>query len=366
MPNAFPATLLMTADTIGGVWTYVLELARGLAPHGTRVHLATLGAPLSAAQRQQVAALPHLTLHESTFQLEWMAEPWADVAATGEWLLKLCQEVQPDLVHLNTLVHGHLPWGRPALVVVHSCVLSWWQAVKGEPAPAAWDAYRAAVRRSLQAADLVVAPTAALLAEAAELYGPFRQQAVVPNGLAAPASRTVPKEPFVLALGRVWDEAKNLALLAEAAAQLPWPVYLAGEARHPVTGQAVELPNVYLLGPLPPDEVADWLARAAIYALPARYEPFGLSLLEAAQAGCALVAGDLATLREVWADAALYVSPQSADELAAVINQLIDNETLRREIATRAARRAARYTTAHFVGGYGQLYQRLLASPVPA
>jgi hypothetical protein len=58
--------------------------------------------------------------------------------------------------------------------------------------------------------------------------------------------------------------------------------------------------RVRCLGPLEASELAGWMHRAAIYALPARYEPFGLSALEAAQAGCALVLGDLSSLREVW------------------------------------------------------------------
>ncbi|HYO60185.1 MAG TPA: glycosyltransferase family 1 protein, partial [Archangium sp.] len=40
----------MTADTVGGVWTYALELCRALAGDGVQVELATLGAPLSPAQ----------------------------------------------------------------------------------------------------------------------------------------------------------------------------------------------------------------------------------------------------------------------------------------------------------------------------
>lgn len=366
MPTPSPATILMTADTIGGVWTYALELAKGLAQHGTQIHLATMGAPLSPAQWQQAQALPNLTIYESPYKLEWMEEPWDDVAAAGEWLLALNEEIQPDLVHLNNLVHGHLAWGRPALVVVHSCVLSWWQAVLGEAAPASWNRYRAAVRRSLQAAELVVAPTAALLAEAADLYGHFRQQAVVYNGLDPHAFRPAAKEPFIFGMGRVWDEAKNLGLLAEAAAQLPWPVYLAGNARHPATGQVLDLPNVHFLGQLSAAEAAGWLGRAAIYALPAKYEPFGLTLLEAALSGCALVAGDIATLREVWGPAAYYVNPQAANELVAAIQTLIANSALREELAARARQRAARYPTTRLVAGYNQLYQQLLRASVPA
>ena len=42
--------ILMTADTVGGVWTYALELAGALAPHGVEVALATMGRRLSSAQ----------------------------------------------------------------------------------------------------------------------------------------------------------------------------------------------------------------------------------------------------------------------------------------------------------------------------
>ena len=58
------------------------------------------------------------------------------------------------------------------------------------------------------------------------------------------------------------------------------------------------------------------IARAAIYALPAHYEPFGLSILEAAMSGCALVLGDIPSLREIWGDAAVFVHPDNRDAVA--------------------------------------------------
>ena len=363
MPTPYPASILMTADTVGGVWTYALELVRALAPFGTRVALATMGAPLAAHQWEQAEALPNLTIYESSYRLEWMNEPWDDVAAAGEWLLQLEAQVQPDLVHLNGLVHSALPWQRPVLAVVHSCVLSWWQAVKGEDAPEIWATYRRLVRQGLQAADAVVAPTGAMLRAAQELYGPFQQSAVIHNGASPQAFRPVTKEPFIFGMGRVWDEAKNLALLAQAAAGLPWPVYLAGDARHPATGQVLELPNVHFLGQLPASEVKHWLARASIYALPARYEPFGLSFLEAALAGCALVAGDIASLREVWGAAACYVPPQDAAALHNTLFSLIEGESVRLNAAARAQTRALQYTLARQVEEYGRLYQQLALVP---
>ena len=68
---------------------------------------------------------------------------------------------------------------------------------------------------------------------------------------------------------------------------------------HPQGGVAA-LPLLEALGKLPAAEMKLWFAHAAIYCLPARYEPFGLSVLEAGLSGCALVLGDIPSLREIW------------------------------------------------------------------
>ena len=58
--------------------------------------------------------------------------------------------------------------------------------------------------------------------------------------------------------------------------------------------------NARPLGVLAPAELRRKLERAAIFAAPALYEPFGLGILEAAAAGCALVLGDIRfTAREL-------------------------------------------------------------------
>ena len=129
-----------------------------------------------------------------------------------------------------------------------------------------------------------------------------------PFGVSAYSGR---KWPFVLSVGRLWDEAKNLTALESIASQLNWPVYVAGEETDPETGKKTPLldASVRRLGKLTPDHVMAFMRRAGIYALPARYEPFGLSVLEAALCGCALVLSDIPSLRENWDGAAVWVAP---------------------------------------------------------
>jgi glycogen(starch) synthase len=353
--------ILMTADTVGGVWQYALELARGLRPYGTDIALATLGAPLTDDQWRDVAALPNAEVFESTYKLVWMDDPWQDLAAAGGWLLDLAQQWRPDLVHLNDYPHGDLPWPAPVLMVGHSCVLSWWQAVRREPAPPAWNRYRRTVAHGIRAADVLVTPTQAMQRKLEQYYGPLSSPRVIANGRRLHCDENIAKEPLILAAGRVWDEGKNIAALARIANALPWPVAIAGETRHP-DGGLPEFTGVRLLGRLSSEALAPWFARASIYALPARYEPFGLSALEAAQAGCALVLGDIPSLREVWGDAALFVDPDDGEGLRHTLAALAADESLRRDYAQRARQRAARFTPERMAAGYWALYSELTAS----
>lgn len=353
--------VLMTADTVGGVWTYTLTLSRHLAEHGIEVLLAAMGAPLRPAQREQAKSIPNLLLEATGYRLEWMDDPWEDVRAAGQWLQALAASYSPDLIHLNGYAHAALRWPAPVLVVAHSDVLSWWQCVKGETAPAYWSEYREQVTRGLQSADVVVAPTQAMADLLADHY-PLREPArIIYNGCESERYSPAAKEALILAAGRVWDEAKNLAALQAVAPDLSWPVYIAGDECHPTHGRSFGWGAVRPLGIVAPEELRGWFARASIYALPARYEPFGLSAVEAALSGCALVLGDIPSLREVWGDAAWYVAPGRVDELRAALQTLIADESTRVELGRQARARALTYGGHQMAHEYVRLYGEMLA-----
>lgn len=349
--------VLMTADAVGGVWTYAVDLCRALADHGVRISLVVLGPEPSHGQREEVARLANVSVYTHPGRLEWMDDPWSDVDAAGEWLLGLADNLRPDVVHLNGYCHAALPWPVPVLVAGHSCVLSWWRAVRGEDAPRSWQTYSERVRRGLQTADLVVAPTRAMLDALQEHYGPLAHASIIANGRHSGAGR-VRKEPFVLTAGRLWDEAKNVDTVCRVAPRLAWPVYVAGDAQGPGTG-VMSCDSVHLLGRLDALAMNQYMARASIYALPARYEPFGLSVLEGALAGCALVLGDIRSLREIWGDAALYVAPDNAAMLTGTLTRLIEDEELRTSMARRARMRAQAFTPRRMAEEYRRAYSEL-------
>jgi glycogen(starch) synthase len=355
----------MTTDTVGGVFVYCLELIRALRERGVEVVLAALGRRLSTQQRAALRRVDVMELHEHDGALEWMDDPWADVAATGAWLLELAARVRPDCIHLNEYAHGALAWPAPVVMVGHSDVVSWWQAVHGEAAPGRYDVYRMRVRAGLAAAECVVAPSESMLEALRQHYGSFARDpslsAVIPNGIDARAFGPARKQPFILCAGRLWDAAKNLETLQRSADGLAWPIRLAGETSLGAEPQ-ISAGRCRRLGHLSRRALALQLGAASIYALPARYEPFGLSVLEAAVSGCALVLGRIPSLLENWSDAALFVDPEDPDELRHTLAQLIAQPLLRGGLAKRARLRAQRFSATRMAEGYLQLYTAAAAA----
>lgn len=349
--------VLMTADGVGGVFGFAVELARELCARGVEVRLAVLGEPLAAHQRESLHGVRGLALHEHACALEWMSDPWEDVERSSEWLLELARRHPPDLVHLNGYCHAPLDFRAPTLVVAHSCVLGWWRAVYGEAAPASYAEYARRVRAGLDAADHVVAPTCAMLQTLHDEYG-HRGGSVIANGIDQAPFRPEPKQPYFVAAGRFWDRAKNLALLERSAADLPWPLRVAGPCGERESGASAP----EFLGQLGRRELAGLFAGASALLHPALYEPFGLVPLEAAAAGCALVLGDIASLRELWGDAALYVPPNDPDALIAAARRLAADGGVARAFGERARARASAYTASAMATRYLALYRRLARS----
>jgi glycosyltransferase involved in cell wall biosynthesis len=277
-------------------------------------------------------------------RLEWMADSDADLTATAEWVAELCDRVRPDVLHMNTYATVLDP-AIPVLLTAHSCVLTWWRAVHGRDAPPEWAGYRRRVESALARAAVIVAPSQALACELAAAYGQDGVRAIHPGRRVTARRRA--RERLVVTAGRLWDPAKNVALVAAAAPAIEARVVAIG------AGDAGGLQHT---GELEEAGVLDWLARASVFAEPARYEPFGLAALEAALCGCALVLGDIPSLREVWGDAAAYVPGDDPGALAATVNRLLADPLRRVRAARAASSRAQQYsprqTAQRYLEGY--------------
>ena len=185
---------------------------------------------------------------------------------------------------------------------------------------------------------------------------------VIYNGKAMEFEEEVEKENFLLCTGRIWDEGKNLRLLSKIAQNLPWPVYIAGNNVNPNTGNICEVENVHFLGKLEPEELKLWMQRAEIFVSPTKYEPFGLSILEAAKAGCALALSNIDTLQELWHGNAIFFDPENAGEAEKVILELISDKDFRDKMASRSKKAAETYCSKKMSSEYFELYKSLINS----
>lgn len=356
-----PQRVLMTVDAVGGVWTYALELAAGLAAEGVETLLAVLGPPPDQAKRAAAQAVPGLQLEITGLGLEWQDRRGLDAADSRTALLRLARRFEPDIMHLNGFREATFPFRAPKLVAAHSCVRSWWHATRRAEPPPEWAAYVEGVTAGLAAADLIVTPTRAFRFELEQLYGALPRARVVFNGRELPEPKDEPRRPFILAAGRLWDAAKNVELLTGLAPTLPWPVLLAGAM--PADRR---MPGVCHLGELDQPDLLRLMQRAEVFCAPARYEPFGLAILEAAASGAALVLSDLKSLRELWKDAALFVRPDDPRSLEEALHAVIADHWLRRRLQRSARERARSLDRRRMVRCYLELYGQLLRQTVAA
>lgn len=337
--------VLLSTDSVGGVWRYSLELARGFSARGIETVLAVLGPDPSPEQAAETDGIPGLSLWSMGLPLDWTAATPSDLQQSAAALAHLAWRTQADTVQLHSpALMGSAIWPVPVIAVAHSCVATWWSAVRDGPLPPdlAWRA--AATRSGLIAADAVIAPSASFATALRECYGLRRRIAVVPNGRRSIRTQAR-RRPVAFTAGRLWDEGKGVATLDQAAARVTHPVYAAGPVRSP-SGQTVTCRHLRLCGSLDEPSLAREYAGAAVFVSVGRYEPFGLAVLEAAQSGCALLLSDIPTFRELWTDAALFVPPNDPDALAEALQRLLEDPTQCGQKGARAQARSVQFDPA--------------------
>lgn len=334
------ARVLITTDAVGGVWNYTLELAAGLLDHGLEVTLAVLGPPPDLARLSAARRLPELRLIVTGLPLDWTAASEHEAYEASLALTRLAEEQAPDILQLHTpALAADMRFSMPCIAVAHSCVATWWRALHDAPLPTdlAWRAQR--MGRGMAAADVVVAVSRSFAAALAQIYGQRTPIVVVPNGKRPRYYPRIRRRHCVFTAGRLWDAAKNAAALDRAASRIDAPLFAAGPSTGP-NGETPRFAHLQLLGELGETDMSRWYGTSGIFVSAARYEPFGLSVLEAAQAGAALVLSDIPSFRELWDGAALFTD---TDDFAPALQSLLDKPDKAAELGGRAQQRSARY-----------------------
>ncbi|MGH9588209.1 MAG: glycosyltransferase family 4 protein [Acidobacteriaceae bacterium] len=353
--------ILMTTDTIGGVWTFTQELTRGLLHNGCAVALISFGANPSEAQQNWCRDITRawgsaFHYQESDIPLEWMPENRAAYSDAAPLFMSIARKFKPDILLSNQYCFGALPLSIPRILVAHSDVLSWADHTRGGNLEhSEWlTTYCSLVSNGLEQADSLVSPTQWMLNALAQHFTIPDRTSVIPNGRTLSASRVWPRKLQAVTAGRLWDQAKNISILRNV--QSPNPLLIAGD----IAQISFSEPRfATFLGRLPEQDLLTIFRESSIYICTSIYEPFGLAPLEAAQCGCAVVANDIPSLREVWQDAALYFS--DAASLTTLLHELSLSPELLHAAQQRSFERAAAFTGKRMVQAYMSLFQATLA-----
>jgi glycosyltransferase involved in cell wall biosynthesis len=229
--------------------------------------------------------------------------------------------------------------------------------------PAELAAWRALVWISARFSQHVVTVSQSSKRDIMEAYGlPAGRVTVIPHGVeeaffdpaAAPAVGRALAVPYLLSVSTIHPH-KNWSRWLEAYGQLAAEgcahhLVIAGlrgnyyeKLRKLIEQRRLE-GRVHITGWLPRPELLALFRHADALVFPSTFEGFGMPVLEAMAAGVPVACSDIAPLRELAAEAALFFDPYSPGSIAGAVRSLVQDSGLRRRLTEQGRRHAARFT----------------------
>ena len=215
-----------------------------------------------------------------------------------------------------------------------------------------------AVPRAVQRADAIICVSSSVATEVAERYPETRSRLfAIPNGVTVPpgaGERCEGTAPVILTVGTIQPRKDHVTLLD--AMEYVWHRF--PDARLEIVGRPGWLSDDIVMRIQEAEQVRNvrWhsdaddallekcYATATLFAYPARYEGFGLPVLEAMARGIPVVASEAATLTEVTAGAAVHTPVGDAEALGGALIDLLECRESRVERAECGLKRSRAFS----------------------
>jgi glycosyltransferase involved in cell wall biosynthesis len=356
--------LWMVPGVVGGSETYTARLLNGLAERYSDLEYTLFALPEFAAAHPDLAR----TFETVYAPVSGRRKPARVLAGENTWLARQCRKRKIALVHH---AGGVIPLVRPSRTVmtIHDLQYLYYPEYFTR---SKLMYLKTMVPRSADAARLIFTPSEFSRRTVIERLGIDPSiVVVVPHGISPRAEPAAPddvrerydipgryfvypaatyphKNHFMLieAFARLLESHPEVTLaLTGAKGSAQW-----GTARSTAGGIAEEVrargigERVRPLGYVPARDL-DALYRGAVaLVFPSRFEGFGAPILEAWARGCPVIAADATSLPEVVGDAGYLLSPDNADEWAAAMRDLVEDEDLRLIYARAGAERVKLFT----------------------
>jgi glycosyltransferase involved in cell wall biosynthesis len=394
---------------LGGEERHVASLSEELVKRGHRVAVATLQQPGLNEEELvggvQIHRLPS-TLQRAGFLYRdperRHASPFPDPETTLA-LRRLVRQFEPDIVHAhNWLVYSYLPlkrWaGVPLVLTLHDyslvCAIKRLMYKDQQPCngpafskclacsrehygPTGPPTYLAnslmgSIERRL--VDHYITVSQATARGNGLLPGSGIQYQVIPNFLPDDfdaqkedihsLTQQLPEDGYLLYVGDLSRD-KGVHVLLEAYAMLAEapPLVLIGRKTETTPERLPE--NVIVFNSWPHKAVLEAWERCSIAFAPSVWpEPFGIVVIEAMSASRPVIASDIGGLADIVADGETgrLVNPGNAGELCQVIERLLQNPTLQRQLGQAGRQRVERFRARRVVPQIEQVYSELLGT----
>lgn len=181
--------------------------------------------------------------------------------------------------------------------------------------------------------------------------------------------------PFRLCAIQSPDWYKDTETLIHALAELvkqhpdhPWHLEIAGSgdfSRHKdLAAQLGVTERITWLGYQNPQQITALLARSTTLIYPSTFEGFGIPLIEAMAAGCAVVAVGQTAIPEAAGDAAALVPPQSPTEVAQAVLHICTDEAFRQSLVARGHARARQFSWTRTARQFCRVFADVLHKPI--
>jgi glycosyltransferase involved in cell wall biosynthesis len=292
-------------------------------------------------------------------------KPWRMLVWVGQLLRLSYRPLTPGVTLFHATEHLLMPLGNtPTVMTVHDLIyklfpqhhkrLNYWFL-------------NAAMPLFVRRASAIIVVSQATKNDLMRYYHTPDHKITVVHEAAAPLFRIVPSsevarvrakydlpERFLLSVGTI-EPRKNLTRLVECLAQLRrddrrLQLIVVGakgwmtEEFFDRIGELNQHDAVRLLGFVSDDDLPAIFRAATVYVMASVYEGAGLPVLEAMACGAPVVSSRESSMPELGADVPRYFNPHDVQHMTDVIGMVLNNETLRAEMAAAGPERAARFS----------------------
>jgi glycosyltransferase involved in cell wall biosynthesis len=122
--------------------------------------------------------------------------------------------------------------------------------------------------------------------------------------------------------------------------------------------------NIYFVGHVGREEKSKYYSIADIFVLPTRHDPWGLVVNEAMYFGLPVITTDAAGASELINGNGFVVKAGDEEELRQAIEKLLDNDTMRKEMAHKSKEIIKDYTVKHAVEPFNEAIERAMMEKV--